>query len=164
MATAPTIERVDRDVLHQTEVDLAAACRAAALHGFNEGIDNHFSVGVPGTDDLFLLNRYGPNWTEITAADILTVDLDGKLVEGEGEWEPSAFAIHRGVHFARPTARVVFHTHMPNAAAVAALPEGLDTRLSQTSMYFHGRIGRVSYGAGTDSVEEGVRLGQAVGD
>jgi ribulose-5-phosphate 4-epimerase/fuculose-1-phosphate aldolase len=41
------------DVLRQARIDLAAALRAAALHGYNEGIDNHFSYAVPGRDDLF---------------------------------------------------------------------------------------------------------------
>ena len=49
------------DVLRQARIDLAAALRAAALYGFNEGIDNHFSYAVPGSDDLFLLNPYGPS-------------------------------------------------------------------------------------------------------
>src|SRR6476661_8804934 len=75
------------EVLRKARVDLAAALRAAALHGYNEGIDNHFSYAVPGTDDLFLLNPYGPDWSELVASDILLVDGDGNVVDGEGEWE-----------------------------------------------------------------------------
>ena len=44
MATLET----DVDVIRQAKIDLAASFRAAALHGFNEGIDNHFSLAVPG--------------------------------------------------------------------------------------------------------------------
>ena len=83
MATVTT----DIDVITQAKIDLAAAFRAAAMHGYNEGIDNHFSLAVPGRDDRFLLNRYGPHWSELRASDILTIDLDGNVVEGEGEWE-----------------------------------------------------------------------------
>jgi ribulose-5-phosphate 4-epimerase/fuculose-1-phosphate aldolase len=164
MATAPTIESVDEEVLHQAKVDLAAAFRAAAMHGFNEGIDNHLSLAVPGRDDLFLINRYGAHWSEITTSDIVTLDMDGNLVEGEGPIEESAFAIHRGVHFSRPTARAVYHTHMPYAAALSVLPGGMETRLSQNSMYFHGHTGRVSFGGVATAVEEGLRLADAVGD
>ena len=49
------------DLVLQAKVALAAAFRAAALHGYNEGIDNHFSYAVPGRDDLFILNPYGPD-------------------------------------------------------------------------------------------------------
>src|SRR5919206_4561484 len=139
------------DAVAQAKVDLAAAFRAAALHGFNEGIDNHFSLAVPGHDDLFLLNRYGPHWSEIRASDLLVVDLDGNVVEGEGDWEVTAFMIHRGVHQARPDARCVLHTHMPYATAISLTHGGFDTRVSQNSMYFHGKLARLSYAGLADA-------------
>ena len=163
MTSLLDIEAVDRDVVRQARADLATAFRAAALYGYTEGIDNHLSLAVPGRDDLFLINRYGPHWSEITLEDIVMVDLEGNQVEGEGEIEATAFAIHRGVHQARPSARAVFHTHMPYAAAVSCLPGGLETRMSQSSMYFHGHVGRVSFGGIASAAEEGHRLGQAVG-
>jgi len=152
------------EALAAARVDLAAAFRAAALHGFNEGIDNHFSLAVPGRDDLFLLNRFGPHWSELRASDILTIDLDGNVVDGDGEWETTAFMIHRGAHRARPTARCVFHTHMPYATALSMVPGGLDTRASQNAMNFHGRIATLAYGGLADGSEEGDRIGQAIGD
>jgi ribulose-5-phosphate 4-epimerase/fuculose-1-phosphate aldolase len=160
MATLET----DVDVIRQAKIDLAASFRAAAFHGFNEGIDNHFSLAVPGRDDLFLLNRYGPHWSELRASDILTIDLDGNVVDGEGEWELSAFMIHRGVHQSRATARCVFHTHMPYATAVALTTGGFDTRISQNSMYFHGHVVALEYGGLADAADEGLRIGTAVKD
>ena len=77
-------------------VELAAALRAAALYGFNEGIDNHFSLVVPGRDDCFLLNPYGPHWSEMRASDLLTIGLGGERLAGEGELDTTAFTIHLG--------------------------------------------------------------------
>ena len=125
---------ISSDVVLTAKRQLAAAFRAAAHHGFNEGIDNHFSLAVPGHDDLFLLNRYGPHWSEITEHDILTIDFDGRVVDGDGEWETSAFLIHRGCHRARPSARAVFHTHMPYATALSMTVGGFDTKLSQNAL------------------------------
>jgi ribulose-5-phosphate 4-epimerase/fuculose-1-phosphate aldolase len=159
-----TISSISVDVVVEAKRDLAAAFRAAAYHGFNEGIDNHFSLAVPGHNDLFLLNRYGPHWSEITEHDILTIDLEGRVVDGEGQWETSAFMIHRGCHQARPTARAVFHTHMPWATALTLTTTGFDTRLSQNSMLFHGRTATLSYGGLVDAAEEGRRFGDAIGD
>jgi ribulose-5-phosphate 4-epimerase/fuculose-1-phosphate aldolase len=154
----------DPQTAQAAKADLAVALRAAALHGFNEGIDNHFSLAVPGTDDRILLNRYGPHWSEMTARDILTIDLDGTVVDGDGAWEQTAFVIHRGVHLARPTARCVLHTHMPYATALALTEDGLDTTLSQNAMYFHGRVASLDYGGLADATEEGLRIGRAIGD
>jgi ribulose-5-phosphate 4-epimerase/fuculose-1-phosphate aldolase len=157
-------QELSADVLRRAKTDLAAALRAAALFGYNEGIDNHFSFAVPGSDDLFLLNPFGPDWSELTASDILTVDVEGNVVDGAGEWEATAFMIHRGAHRARPSARCVFHTHMPQATAVACTTGGFDTTLSQTAIGFHGRVATLAYGGLADAADEGDRIGSAVGD
>ena len=75
---------------------------SAALYGFNEGIDNHFSLAVPGRGDCFLLNPYGPHWSELRASDLLTISLGGERLAGDGELDVSAFTIHLGAHRARP--------------------------------------------------------------
>jgi ribulose-5-phosphate 4-epimerase/fuculose-1-phosphate aldolase len=152
------------DVLRRARIDLAAALRAAALYGYNEGIDNHFSYAVPGSDDLFLLNPYGPDWSELTASDIIAVDGAGNVVEGAGGWETTAFMIHRGAHRARPSARCVFHTHMPYATAVSATEGGFQTTLSQAAMSFHGRVSTLAYGGLAHAADEGDRIGSAVGE
>ncbi len=155
---------ISTDVAIAAKRDLAAAFRAAAFYGFNEGIDNHLSLALPGHDDLFLLNRYGPHWSEITEDDILTIDFEGRVVDGEGEWETSAFMIHRGCHQARPSARAVFHTHMPYATALSLTVGGFDSKLSQNSMLFHGRIANLAYGGLVDAAEEGCKFGEVIGD
>src|SRR3954467_7251749 len=119
------------DAVAEARIDLAAAFRAAALHGYNEGMHNHFSLAVPGRDDLFLLNRYGPHWSEMRASDLIVVDAEGNVVEGDGDWETTAFMIHRGVHQSRPSARCVLHTHMPFATAISLTEGGFETRVSQ---------------------------------
>lgn len=154
----------EAEVLASARTDLAAAFRIAAAHGLNEGIDNHLSLAVPGRDDLFLLNRYGPHWSEIGPDDILVLDFDGNVVEGTGRWETTAFMIHRGCHRAHPEARAVFHTHQPYATAVAITADGLDTRLSQNAAYFHGVVARLEYGGLADGASEGDRIAASVRD
>jgi len=152
----------DTDVVAAARSDLAAAFRIAAAHGLNEGIDNHFSLAVPGRDDLFLLNRYGPHWADLGPDDILVLDLDGRVVDGSGHWETTAFMIHRGCHRARPDARAVFHTHQPYATALAMTVGGLDTRVHQNSMYFHERVSRLAFGGLAHGETEGDRIAGAV--
>jgi ribulose-5-phosphate 4-epimerase/fuculose-1-phosphate aldolase len=122
--------------------DLAALFRACALHDLHEGIDNHCSLAIPGRHGRFLLNPFGPHWTEVRASDLLEVDHDGTVV-GNGEVERTAFALHAAIHTARPDANCIVHTHMPYATALALTDDGLDTRLSQNASKFHG--GRYVY-------------------
>lgn len=127
---------------HTARVDLAALFRACVLHDLHEGIDNHCSAVVPGRPGRFLLNPYGPHWSELRASDLLEVDADG-TVTGAGEAETTAFALHAAIHAARLDANCVVHTHMPYATALALTEDGLDTRLSQNASKFHG--GRYAY-------------------
>lgn len=138
----PEAPRRDQPDDREARVELAALFRACALHDFHEGIDNHCSHAIPGTRDRFLLNPYGPHWSELTASDLLTVSPDGRVV-GDGEAETTAFALHAAIHSARPDATVVAHVHMPFATALSCTEDGLDTRLSQNASKFHG--GRYVY-------------------
>jgi len=120
--------------------DLALALRAAAHHGFAEGVCNHFSVELPDGSGRFLLNPRGLLWQEVQADDIVMVDGQGARLAGRHEVEPTAMFIHAAVHrLARKP--VVLHTHMPYATALAlTVDRQLDTCLSQNAMRFHGRV------------------------
>ena len=149
----------------QARIDLAAALRLAARFEFHEGIDNHFSYSVPGMEDRFLLHPYGLHWSEVTAGDILMVDQDGGVVEGEGEVESSAFAIHSRIHRQHPRARCVLHTHMPYATALTAVEQGRLEPINQNSLRFYGDVAYdEDYGGLAHDVDEGARIAAAFGD
>ena len=94
-------------------VDLAAAFRLTVRMDMHEGVCNHLSLMLPGTRDRFLLNRFGLHWSEVTASNLLTLDASGSILEGEGDFEKTAFYIHSRIHLANPNAACVLHTHMP---------------------------------------------------
>src|ERR1043165_3509046 len=77
---------------------LTTAPRAAARHGLNEGVCTHFSMAVPGREDLFLVNPQGLHWSEITPADLVMADGAGNIIEGKYEVEATAFFIHARIH------------------------------------------------------------------
>jgi ribulose-5-phosphate 4-epimerase/fuculose-1-phosphate aldolase len=128
------------DQVWQARVDLAAAFRLAVMFGFHEGICNHFSLALPGSDNLFLLNSYGYHFSEVTASSLLVVDAEGNLVEGDGVVEKTAFYIHSRIHRTQPTARCVLHTHMPYATALTVVQGGRLEPASQNALRFYGKI------------------------
>ena len=155
----------DDEARWQARVDLAAAFRLCVRFGFHEGIDNHLTLMVPGMSDKFYLNPYGLHWSEITASNLIVVDLDGNVVEGEGEAEISAVCIHAPVHAASPNNACVLHTHQPNATALTAIEDGKLQPCVQSALRFWGRDAYdrdyrgVAFGA-----EEGERLARILGD
>ena len=70
------------DARKQARIDLAAVLRWSAKLELHEGVDNHFSVMVPGEDDRFLINPHRRHWRDIRASDLVEVDAEGNLIEG----------------------------------------------------------------------------------
>jgi ribulose-5-phosphate 4-epimerase/fuculose-1-phosphate aldolase len=152
------------DPVREAKIHLAAAHRLACLHELEEGIDNHFTVTLPGTDDRYLILPFGLHWSEARARDMIVWDESGKTLEGEGVCELSAQCIHAPIH--RITgARVVLHTHQPWALALNMLKNNRLLPASQSAAFFHGRIAYDDTYAGTaDSLEEGERLAKLMGE
>jgi len=157
---------LDGDAARQTRIELAACFQEAARRGFEEGICNHFSAMLPGRDDLFLVNPYGLAFDEITASRLLLCDFEGRVLEGEGRPEATAFYIHARLHRARPGLRVALHTHMPNATALAMLDLDGPPLLwaGQTALKFHGRCAvDTQYNGLALDEREGDRIAAALG-
>lgn len=160
-----TIEGLDTPAVREARRDLAACFRMAARLGLSEGICNHFSLMLPGRDDLFLVNPYGYGFSEITASMLLVCDMHGHVVAGDGKPEATAFFIHARVHMHHPRARAAFHTHMPNATALAMLEGEPLVWAGQTALKFHGRtaVDNDYQGLALDT-SEGDRLAAAMGE
>ena len=128
------------DPVEKIKLEMAACLRWADRLGLSEGICNHFSVEVPNSPGQFLLNPQGLHWSEIKVSDIITVAIDGTLISGKHEAEPTAFFIHSGIHRNVSSATVVLHTHMPNATTLSCLQDGEVIHCTQNSLRWFNRI------------------------
>jgi ribulose-5-phosphate 4-epimerase/fuculose-1-phosphate aldolase len=119
----------------QCRVDLAAAYRLVALHGWDDLIFTHISARIPGPEHHFLLNPYGMMFEEVTASSLVKIDLQGnKLMDTPYFINPAGFTIHSAVHEAREDALCVMHLHTRHGIAVSAQKDGL-LPLSQQAMF-----------------------------
>ncbi len=152
------------DPVTQARIHLAAAHRLAVLHELEEGIDNHFTVTVPGRDDRYLILPFGLHWSEARASDMIVFDESGATLEGEGVVELSAQCIHAPIHRISG-ARVVLHTHQTWALALNMLRDNRLLPASQTAAFFQGHIAYDdSYMGTADTLAEGERLAGLLGD
>ena len=156
---------LDRDATWHARVDLAACFRACHRLGLHEGICNHLSAMVPGSDELFLVNPYGWGFGEVTASRLLVCDFAGNVVAGHGVPEITAFYIHARLHLRLPRARAAFHTHMPNATALAMLDGPPLAWAGQTALKFYGRtVVDDDYNGLAHDEAEGDRIAASMGD
>src|SRR6516225_10670444 len=88
----PTVSQAE----WQARVDLAAVYRLVAHQGWDDVIYNHCSMRVPGEPRKFLMKRHELLWTEVTASNLVKVDMDADLDERAGVNRPG-FTLHGGV-------------------------------------------------------------------
>lgn len=143
--------------------DLAACYRLVDHFGLTDLIFTHISARVPGPQDQFLINPFGLMFDEITASNLVKVDMAGNPVDPTPyEVNPAGFLIHSAVHMFRPDAKFVLHLHGRDGAAVSATEEGL-LPLTQTAM---GVLGDLAYHDYAITLDESVRqlLADDIGD
>jgi ribulose-5-phosphate 4-epimerase/fuculose-1-phosphate aldolase len=164
MSVRPLVSAAHAHALAEARVHLAAAHRLAVLHELEEGIDNHFTMAVPGRDGQYLILPYGLHWSEARASELIVFDEQGRVLEGRGTLELSAQCIHAPIH--RITgARVVLHTHQTWAMALNMLEDNRLLPASQTAAFFDGQIAYDDHYTGlAATLEEGERLARAMGD
>lgn len=152
-------------MLRQKRIDLAAVHRITVLEGLHEGTWNHFSATVPGRPGYLLLSPGYTHFSRVTASSLLMTDPDGNVVEGTGNPNKSAWAIHAPIYRARPDLHCALHVHSPYLTALAST-EGwrLDTRGGQLAGVFHGNVAYFDYEGIVTEDEEGERMAEALGD
>jgi ribulose-5-phosphate 4-epimerase/fuculose-1-phosphate aldolase len=139
-------------------VDLAAAYRLVAHHGWDDLIFTHLSARVPGPEHHFLLNPYNLMFEEVTASSLVKVDMNGLPVEPSPFiTNPAGFTIHSAIHMAREDAHAVIHLHTPHGQAVSAHSEGL-LPLTQTAMLIRGEIAYHDYEGVAVDLDERERI------
>jgi len=154
----------DVDVERQLRIELAAAHRLAEKFGMSELIYTHISLRVPGETPSYLFKPHELLFDEITASNLVRVDLAGNVVSDSAyRVNAAGTAIHGTILEARPDVNCVFHSHSPYAVAVSSLECGL-LPMSQAALRFTGQIAYHDYaGAPTDPVECS-RLAEDMGD
>ncbi len=151
------MEAPEQETVAQIRRDLAAAFRLAAHFGWDDHVATHMSARLP--DGTFLLNPFGLLFEEITASNLMRMDLDGNVLEVPDGCmlNPAAFGVHGAVLEGRPDVNCAIHFHSRAGVAVSALKEGL-LPLSQNALNIWGDVAYHDYEGVIAPGEEKPRL------
>ena len=121
----------------QARLELAACYRVFALLGWTEMIYNHITLRLPdsvtGGKKHFLINPFGLHYSEVTASNLLKIDVQGnKLDDSPWNANPAGFTVHSAIHEHIAQAHCVMHTHTTAGLAVACTAT-LSPRLNASS-------------------------------
>jgi len=153
---------------HQTEqelrVQLAACYRIFDYLGWAELIYNHITVKLPGDKEHFLINPYGLHYSEVTASNLVKVDIEGNIVEPtDYEVNTAGIIIHTAIHGARHDVQCITHTHTDAGMAVACSEDGLRSDNFYSAL-LHNRIAYHDFEGITVMDDEKPRLLANMGD
>ena len=93
----PTFATIAEERLHRKQ-RLASAFRLFAKFGFSEGVAGHITARDPELHDHFWVNPFGMHFAHIRVSDLILVNEQGTVVEGNKPVNEAAFAIHSRLH------------------------------------------------------------------
>jgi ribulose-5-phosphate 4-epimerase/fuculose-1-phosphate aldolase len=158
----PQFDTVEETRAHRKN-RLAAAYRIFSRLGYDHWVAGHITVRDPGHPDRFWVNPFGRSWRHVSASDLLLVDGDGTVLEGDAPLNGAAFAIHSEVHRARPDVTAVAHAHTTYGRAWSATGRGLEP-LSQDACAFYDDLAVFDdYTGVVYDPDEGGALARALG-
>ncbi|HLT16655.1 MAG TPA: class II aldolase/adducin family protein [Acidimicrobiales bacterium] len=159
----PTFDSPEAERTHLKQ-RMAAAFRLFDRFGFGEGVAGHLTARDPERPDHFWVNPFGLSFGLIRASDLILVNHDGEVVEGDWPVNRAAFAIHSQVHQARPDVVSAAHTHSKHGRAFSTLGKLLDPLTQDACTFFEAHGLFDDYTGVVIDTEEGKRIAHALGD
>jgi len=122
--------------------ELISVCSRVYQKGWGPGPSGNISVRIPGSN-RFLLKTTGRSLGDLRSSDILTVNFEGKVIEGKGRPSKEVW-FHIGIYKVRKEVNVVLHAHPPFATSYAVLGKGIPMVTEPTRRTFK-RVPIVEY-------------------
>ncbi len=149
-------------------LQLAACYRIFAMLGWTEMIYNHITLRLPdsvtGGEKQFLINPFGLHYSEVTASNLIKINLAGDTLDDSPyPVNPAGYTLHSTIHAGIEGAHCVMHTHTTAGVSVACLPGGL----SQSNFYsaqLHDMVAYHAFEGITIHAEEGPRVLASMGN
>lgn len=142
---------------------LAIAFRAFSRCGFDMGLAGHITARDPEHVDCFWVNPLGLHFSLISADDLLFVDYNGVVIEGEGRLNRAAFAIHSAIHNARPDVVAACHAHSTAGRAWSAVGGVLEPLTQDSCAFYNDLAVHEEYAGVVFDADEGVRIAESLG-
>jgi ribulose-5-phosphate 4-epimerase/fuculose-1-phosphate aldolase len=159
----PTFAKVEEERRHRKE-RLAAGFRLFSKFGFDEGVAGHITARDPEDPELFWVNPFAVHFGAISVSDLICVNAQGEVVEGNRPVNTAAFAIHSQVHAARPDVMAAAHSHSVHGKAWSALGRLLEPITQDVCAFYEDHSLFDDYTGVVLDTEEGKRIAHALGE
>jgi L-fuculose-phosphate aldolase len=145
-----------RSAIEAASAEVIAASRFLGRRQYHVALAGNVSARAP--DELLVCTRHGADKEELTVADLVVCDRNGRKIEGAGE-PTSELNLHRAAYRLRPEIRGVIHAHPPTATAFAAAGAPLDQLQLPEMLVLLGPVGFVAYATpGSERLAENLAM------
>jgi L-fuculose-phosphate aldolase len=120
--------------LWSTQQQVALTCRILSAQGHDSGLAGQITARVDGAEH-FVTQRLGLGFDEVRTSNLLVVDEDLNVIEGDGMPNP-ANRFHVWIYRARPDVRCIIHTHPLHASALSMLERPLEIAHMDTCVLY----------------------------
>ena len=160
-----TAERMDQHLgvpAWTARQKLAMACRILSTEGHDSGLAGQATTrgDRPGT---YYMLRFGLGFDEITAGNLLLVDDDLNVLEGEGMPNPSN-RFHLWIYRHKPRVNAILHTHPPHVSALSMIGVPLAVSHMDSSLFYEDCAWLREWPGTPIGDEEGRIISEAIGD
>ncbi|MBV1876300.1 MAG: class II aldolase/adducin family protein [Pseudomonadales bacterium] len=162
--TAINSEKTVDEIRLDQKQKLTATFRLFGKFGFDEGAAGHVTVRDPARSDHFWVNPFGVSFKQICLSDLLLVNHDGAIVEGDGMLNAAAFAIHSRIHKLHPEVNAAAHSHSVYGKAWSALGRTLDPLTQDSCAFYNDHVLFNEFNGVVLDLSEGEKIATALGD
>lgn len=155
-----TIEEQRR---HQLE-RLASGFRVFAHFGFDEGLAGHITLRDPEHPHYFWVNPFGVHFAQMCVSDLILVNREGEVVQGERPLNTAAFAIHSRLHEARPDVNAAAHSHSMYGKSFSTMGRLLEPITQDSCAFYDNHVLFDDFTGVVLETDEGDRIAEALGD
>lgn len=159
----PSFDNPEAERLHRKR-RTALAYRVFGAMGWGLLGDGHITARDPERLDHFWLLKWGVPFGQATVDDLVLVGPGGKVVEGSGDINITAYHIHAPIHDARPEVVAVAHTHTQYGTPWAANAELFEMICQEATAFFQDHALFDDEEVQVMSVDGGKRIAAALGD
>ncbi len=158
----PQFSDVQEERRHRKQ-RLAAAFRVFGRLGFAEGTAGHITARDPELLDHFWVNPFGMSFRQIRVKDLMLVNHNGEVVEGNWPLNLAGFVIHSQIHAARPDVISAAHAHSVYGKSWSTLHRPLDALTQDSCAFYDDHAVFDDYTGAVVDIEEGKRIAHALG-
>ena len=119
---------------------LVAACRAFALQGFDYGFAGHLTVRDPERPELYWTNPMCVHFGDVKMSNLILVDHDGTVIEGDYAVNRAGFVLHANVHEEHPDIIAMCHAHTIYGTAWCATGRPIDPITQDACAFFEDHV------------------------